>query len=79
MKPTLRMCLRLRDQMLGAAETDFNAHSIERLVEQRAQIGGCGIAQIERDARQQRVEQRGLPRLQGMTLAPAEEGARRRW
>ena len=57
------MRLRLRDQMFGAAKADFEAHSIERLVEQRAQIGGRGFGEVERDARQQRVEQRGLPRL----------------
>ena len=77
MKPLRGLRLRLRDQMLGAAEADFQPHVVERLCKQRAQIGGRRLGQIEREARQQRVEQRGLPRLQRMTLAPAEEGALR--
>ncbi len=72
-----RMCLRLRDQMFGAAETDFQPHLTGRICEQRAQIGGRRFGQIEREVRQSCVEQRGLPRLQCMTLAPAEEGAQR--
>ena len=74
-----RIGLRLRDQMLGAAEADFQAHLVERLTKQRAQIGRRGLGEIERELRQQRVEQRGLPRLQRMALAPAEEGALRCW
>ena len=44
-------------------------------VEQRAQIGRCGAIEIERELRQQRLEQRRLPGLERMPLAPAEEGA----
>src|SRR5476649_1214259 len=70
-----RVRLRLRDKMFGAAETDFQPHLVERNIEQSAQIGGRRFDQIEREARQSCVEQRGLPRLQRMTLAPAKEGA----
>ena len=62
--------------MFGAAEADFKPHIVD-VAEQCAQIGGRRLAQIERDARQQRVEQRGLPRLERMPFAPAEEGALR--
>ena len=44
---------------------------------QRAQIGRRRLGEIEREPRQQRVEQRGLPRLERMPFAPAEEGALR--
>ena len=73
-----RMRLRLRDQMLAAAEADFQPDVVERACKKRAQIGRRRLGEIEREARQQRVEQRRLPRLQRMALAPAEEGALRR-
>ena len=60
--------------MLAAAEADFEPDVVDA-VEQRAQIGGRGRGQIEREPRQQRVEQRRLARPQRMALAPAEEGA----
>jgi hypothetical protein len=62
--------------MFGTAEADFQTHILD-FAEQRAQIGGRRLRQIERDARQSRIEQRLLPRLQGMPLAPAKEGALR--
>ena len=58
-----RMALGLRDQMLAAAEPAFQAHLVDA-VEQRAQVGWRGALQIERELRQQRVEQRRLPRPQ---------------
>ena len=69
-----RMPLRLGDQMFAAAEAAFEPDLVDA-VEQRAQIGGCGRGQIEREPRQQRVQQRGLARLQRVALAPAEKGA----
>ena len=74
MKPMSRMSLGLRDQMLAAAEPDLQPHLVDA-AEQRAQIGRRGVLQIERQPRQQRVEQRRLLRPQRMALAPAEEGA----
>ena len=76
MKPRARIGLRLRDQMLGAAEADFQPHVVDA-AEQSAQIGWRRFGKIERELRQQRVEQRGLPRLERMAFAPAEEGALR--
>ncbi len=70
-----RVGLRLRDQMFGAAEADFEAHVIGRAGKQRAQIGRRGLAGIKGNARQQRLKQRRLPRPQRMALAPPEEGA----
>jgi len=70
-----RICLRLRDQMFGTAETDFKPHLVKLKIEKFAQIGGRRLAKVERDTRQQSVEQRQLPRPQRMTLAAAEEGA----
>ena len=67
----------LRDQMLGAAEADFQAHFVDVSRNSVAQIGGRRLREIERDARQQRIEQRRLARAQRMALAPAEEGALR--
>ena len=62
------------DQMLAAAEAAFQPDVVD-VVEQRAQIGRSRRGEIEREPRQQRVEQRRLPLAQRMALAPAEEGA----
>ena len=69
-----RGCLRLRDQMLGAAEADFEADVVDIRVK-RTQIGRRGLGEIKRESRQKRLEQRRLPRPQRMALAPPEEGA----
>ncbi len=69
-----RMGLGLRNQMLGAAEADFQPHRVD-IAEHGTQIGGRWFCQIERERRQQRLEQRGLARAQRMALAPPEEGA----
>ena len=60
--------------MLAAAEADLEA-DVAGAVEQRAQIGRRRAIEIERELRQQRLEQRRLPRLERMALAPAEERA----
>src|SRR5665213_2428087 len=62
--------------MLGAAETDFEAHAIDS-IKKDPQIGGRRLAEIERYFRQQAIEQRRLPRSQRVALASPEEGARR--
>ena len=43
---------------------------------QRAQIGGRGLRKIDRELRQQRLDQPRLVRAQLVALAPAEERAR---
>ena len=63
--------------MLGAAKADFEPYLHWRVRKQRAQIGRRGLARIKGNARQQRLEQRRLPRFQRMALAPAKEGALR--
>ena len=66
---------RLAHQVLAAAKTDLEPHRIDRLGKERAKLGhGCG--QIERESRQQRLQQRGLPRPQAVALAASKKGAR---
>src|SRR5690242_15706900 len=60
--------------MLAAAEADFEA-DIVRARKQRAKVGRRLLRQVEREARQQRVEQAGLMRAQLLALAPPEKGA----
>ena len=69
-----RIAKRLRDQVLGSAEADLEADVIDRSWKQRGEIA-CGRGQIHREPRQQRFEQSGLVRAQGVSLAPAEECA----
>ncbi len=69
-----RMLLRLGDEMLAAAEAAFQS-DVAGALEQRAQIGRRRAIKIERELRQQRVEQRRLPRFERMALAPAEKRA----
>jgi hypothetical protein len=71
----VRMRLRLRNQVLCAAETDLQPHLIDGAWKQRAQIRGRRLGEIEPQPRQQRVEQRRLARLERVAFAPAEEGA----
>src|SRR6185312_112944 len=72
----VRIRLRLRDQMLGSAEADLQPHLVDAGKE-RAQIGRRRLRRVDADLRQQRVEQRRLPRLERVALAAAEEGALR--
>ena len=74
MKPVAGLCSRLGDEMLAAAEAAFQS-DVAGAREQRAQIGRRRAIKIERELRQQRVEQRRLPRLERMALAPAEKRA----
>ena len=79
MKPVRGLLCACCDQMLGAAEADFQAHLVGAFANSARRSAGAGLVEIERETRQQRVEQRRLPRLERMALAPAEEGALRRW
>ena len=74
-----RMLLGFRDQMLAAAESDLEAHRLDGVREQHRRIGRRGICEVERKARQQRVEQGRLLRPKLVAFAPAEEGARLAW
>ena len=71
-EPAARIGLRLRDQVLSAAESDLQAHVVDRDRKQRRQTAGRRV-EVQREARQQRVEQLRLPRAQRMALAPAKE------
>ena len=65
--------------MLGAAKADLEPHVVDGRRKQCTQIGRCGLGEIEREPRQQRVEQGWLARLERMTFAAAEESALRWW
>ncbi len=69
-----RVSVRFRRQMLAATEAAFEANVVG-VLEERAQIRWRRAREIERERRQQRVEQRRLPGLERMSLAPAEERA----
>ena len=62
-----RMLRGLGDQMLAAAEAAFQPHVVHA-AEQRTQIGGRGLGQIDRELRQQCVDQRGLRWRRGWPL-----------
>ena len=66
---------RFRDQMFAAAKTDFEPDVFKRRFENIREIFRRGRADIERQARQQIVDQIGLMRAQLVALAPAEERA----
>ena len=62
------------DQMLAAAEADFKPHVLDRNGKQRAKVVRPGV-EVEREARQQRLEQRRLRGPECVPLAPPEERA----
>ena len=64
MKPMRGMRLGLGDQMLAAAESDLEPHASTGTGNKEAQVAGGGAVEIERQPRQQRLEQR---RLRGRT------------
>ncbi|MGY3497580.1 hypothetical protein ACVW1B_006999 [Bradyrhizobium sp. USDA 4502] len=72
-----RKGLRLRDQMLAAAEADFEPDILDAVVEQLGQRLGRGRRDVDRQMRQQSVDQVGLVRAQLVALAPSEERAAR--
>jgi hypothetical protein len=63
--------------MLGAAEADLEPQRIDRRGKKRTQIGRSRSVQVGRQSRQQRVEKRGLTRLERMTFATPEKSALR--
>src|SRR5262245_35720484 len=69
--------LRLRNQMLGAAEADLEPQRIDRHRKKRAWIGWSRPVQVECQSRQQRLEQRRLTRLERMAFAAPEKSALR--
>src|SRR5262245_47304998 len=73
-EPGARMVERLRDQVLTAAEADLEADVVDRTWKERGEIVRRP-REIDREPRQQRLEQPGLMRAQGMALAAAEECA----
>ncbi len=76
MNPDLRKRLRFGDQMFAAAESDFEPDIADLAVEQFGEIGRRGAAaDIERQMRQQIVDQVGLVDAELVTLAAAEERA----
>ena len=71
-----RIALGLRDQMLAAAEADFEADVIDRRRKQRRADRPAPACEIERKPRQQRLEQRGLARPQRMPLRRPKKAPR---
>src|SRR5262249_10606399 len=68
----LRVTLGLSDQMFTATKANLETQLAHCRFEQ---TGGRAGAEIKRQARQQRIEQRRLLRLQPVACAPPEEGA----
>ena len=66
---------RLGDQMLAAAEADFEPNILERRFKNIRKIFRRRRADVERKTRQQIVDQVGLMRAQLVALAPAKERA----
>ena len=73
----LRKAQRFRDQMLAAAESDFETDALDCRIEQRREVGRTGAADVERQMRQQVLDQVGLMRAELVALAPSEERALR--
>src|ERR1700682_2069943 len=61
------------DQMFAAAESDFEPEIIDRCIEQAREIGGPGLADVERKAWQQVLDQVGLVETKLVALAPSEK------
>ena len=73
----LRKAQCFRDQMLAAAESDFETDALDCRIEQRREVGRTGTADVERKMRQQILDQVGLMRAELVALAPPEERALR--
>jgi hypothetical protein len=63
--------------MLGAAEADLKPQRIDRHGKKRKRVGRSRSVQIERQSRQQCVEQRRLARLKRVAFAAPEKSALR--
>ena len=71
MRPLDRLC----DHRLAAAKADFELNVADRHGKQRAEFGRSGSREIDREARQQRVDQQRLVRAQLVTFTPPEKRA----
>ena len=73
----LRKRLRFGDQMFAAAESDFEPDIVDGRLEQLSEIGRARRGDVERELRQQMLDQIGLVRAELVALAPSEERAAR--
>ncbi len=75
-EPDARKSLRFGDQVFATAESDFEPDIVDLTLEQFGEIGRRGAAaDIERQMRQQIVDQVGLVIAELVTLPAAEERA----
>ena len=74
-KPVCGRSLRLRDHRFAAAKADFELNVGDRHRKQLAEIGGSGAGEIDRQLRQQRLNQPRLVRAQLVAFAPSEKRA----
>ena len=77
MNPISGKCLRFRDQVLAAAESDFEPDIVDFALEDFGETIRRGRSDIERQMRQQIVDQVGLVDAELVALAAAEERAAR--
>ena len=75
MKAGLRIALGFGQQMLAAAEADFEAHGFDRRGKEIGRIGRRRRVERERQPRQKMLDQHRLMGTQRMSLAPSEKGA----
>ena len=75
MNPMFGKRLRFRDQMLAAAKSDFEPDIPDVAIEQLGEPVRRGRSDIERQMRQQIVDQVGLMDAELVALAAAEERA----
>ena len=70
-----RIGLRLPDQMLGAAEADFEPNVVDRRWKQRGEISGAGDVRSSARRGSSVSNSSAWRARKRMPLAPAEEGA----
>ncbi len=75
MNPMFGKRLRFGDQMFAAAESDFEPDIVGLRLEELGEIVRRGRADIERQMRQQIIDQVGLMDAELVALAAAEERA----
>src|SRR5579863_784127 len=61
--------------MLAAAKSDFEPDAIDRGIEKSGKIFRLRAGNVQRELRQQLIDEVGLVRAQPVTLAPAKERA----
>jgi hypothetical protein len=74
-EPGVGKGLRLRDQVLAAAEADFEPDILDVAIKQLGKPRRCGRGDVERQMRQQVVDQVGLMDAELVAFAAAEERA----